>query len=78
MLERGTEADRIETRATRQIRALGYTAPIISLTASEEESNIKECYECGMDCFLSKPIKQPQIKQMVNRYCPGKLEAGAM
>jgi len=62
--------------ATRQIRALGYTAPIISLTAFAEESNIKECYECGMDCFLTKPIKRPQIKQMVSRYCPSKLEAG--
>lgn len=63
--------------ATRQIRALGYGAPIVSLTAFAEESNIKECYESGMDCFLSKPIKRPQIKQMVSRYCPGKLEGGA-
>jgi len=63
--------------ATRQIRALGHTALIISLTAFAEESNTKECRECGVDCFLTKPVKRPQIKQMAGRYCPGKLEAGA-
>ncbi|KAA8894984.1 hypothetical protein FN846DRAFT_365203 [Sphaerosporella brunnea] len=63
--------------ATRQIRALGYHAPIVALTAFADESNIKGCYESGMDCFLSKPIKRPQIKQMVGTYCPGKIEAGA-
>ncbi|KAF8242151.1 hypothetical protein K440DRAFT_607807 [Wilcoxina mikolae CBS 423.85] len=58
--------------ATRQIRAMGYKAPIVALTAFAEESNIKECYETGMDCFLSKPIKRPQIRQMIETYCPGK------
>jgi len=62
--------------ATQHIRALGYTAPITSLMAFAEES-IKERFECRMDCFLTKPIKRPQIKRIVSRYCPGKLEAGA-
>ena len=60
--------------ATRIIRELGYNAPIVALTAFAEDSNIKECYESGMDCFLSKPIKRPQIKQMVTLYCPEKTE----
>jgi osomolarity two-component system sensor histidine kinase SLN1 len=58
--------------ATRQIRAMGYKAPIIALTAFAEESNIRECYDAGMDCFLAKPIKRPQIRQMIDTYCPGK------
>jgi osomolarity two-component system sensor histidine kinase SLN1 len=62
--------------ATRQIRALGYKAPIVALTAFADESNIKGCFEVGMDCFLSKPIKRPHIKQMVGQYCPGKINAG--
>jgi osomolarity two-component system sensor histidine kinase SLN1 len=62
--------------ATRQIRAMGYKAPIIALTAFAEESNIKDCFEIGMDCFLSKPIKRPQIRQMIETYCPGKGRPG--
>jgi osomolarity two-component system sensor histidine kinase SLN1 len=29
--------------STRQIRNLGYSAPIVALTAFAEESNVKEC-----------------------------------
>jgi osomolarity two-component system sensor histidine kinase SLN1 len=59
--------------ATREIRALGYEAPIVALTAFAEDSNVKECLESGMDCFLSKPIKRPQIKQMIGTYCERKI-----
>jgi osomolarity two-component system sensor histidine kinase SLN1 len=38
--------------STRLIRQMGYSAPIVALTAFAEESNMKECYDSGMDMFL--------------------------
>ncbi|SMN17910.1 similar to Saccharomyces cerevisiae YIL147C SLN1 Histidine kinase osmosensor that regulates a MAP kinase cascade [Maudiozyma saulgeensis] len=57
--------------STRMIRQeLNYTSPIVALTAFADDSNIKECIEAGMDGFLSKPIKRPQLKTLIKEYCP--------
>lgn len=34
-----------------------------------EESNIRECYDSGMDFFLSKPIRRPALKHVLKTYC---------
>jgi osomolarity two-component system sensor histidine kinase SLN1 len=39
-------------QSTRLIRQMGYSAPIVALTAFAEESNVKECIDSGMDMFL--------------------------
>lgn len=44
-------------------------APIVALTAFAEESNIKDCLESGMNYFLSKPIRRPQLKKVLKEYC---------
>ena len=56
-------------QSTRMIRQMGYSAPIVALTAFSEESNVKECMESGMDFFLPKPIRRPALKQVLKRYC---------
>ena len=38
--------------STRLIRRMGYSAPIVALTAFVEESNVKDCYDSGMNMFL--------------------------
>jgi osomolarity two-component system sensor histidine kinase SLN1 len=38
--------------STRLIRQMGYSAPIVALSAFAEERNIKDCMDCGMDMFL--------------------------
>ena len=38
--------------STKMIREIGYQAPIVALTAFAEESNIKDCYDSGMNYFL--------------------------
>lgn len=38
--------------STRLIRQMGYSAPIVALSAFAEESNIKDCMDCGMDMFM--------------------------
>ena len=56
-------------QSTRLIREMGYSAPIVALTAFSEESNVKECLDSGMDFFLPKPIRRPALKQVLKRYC---------
>ena len=48
---------------------MGFSAPIVALTAFAEESNVKECLDSGMDFFLPKPIRRPALKQVLKRYC---------
>ncbi|CAI7573936.1 unnamed protein product [Penicillium discolor] len=54
--------------STRLIRQMGYSAPIVALSAFAEESNIKDCMDCGMDMFMSKPIRRPALKQVLSKF----------
>ncbi|KAK4104362.1 hypothetical protein N658DRAFT_251537 [Parathielavia hyrcaniae] len=54
--------------STRLIRKMGYSAPIVALTAFSEESNVRECMESGMNEFLSKPIRRPALKQVLAKF----------
>ncbi|KAI9836717.1 MAG: Histidine kinase [Sclerophora amabilis] len=56
-------------QSTRLIREMGFSAPIVALTAFAEESNVKECMDSGMNYFLAKPIKRPALKQVLKTYC---------
>ena len=56
-------------QSTRLIRGMGFSAPIVALTAFAEESNVQECMDSGMDYFLPKPIRRPALKQVLKRYC---------
>ncbi|RDW81509.1 putative sensor histidine kinase/response regulator TcsB/Sln1 [Aspergillus mulundensis] len=38
--------------STRLIRQMGYSAPIVALSAFSEDSNIKDCMNSGMDMFI--------------------------
>ncbi|KAI1085149.1 putative histidine kinase SlnCl1 [Whalleya microplaca] len=55
-------------QSTRLIRKMGYSAPIVALTAFAEESNVKECMESGMNEFLSKPIRRRALKQVLKKF----------
>lgn len=56
-------------QSTRLIRQSGFSAPIVALTAYSEDSNIRECYDSGMDFFLAKPIRRPALKHVLKTYC---------
>ena len=56
-------------QSTKLIREMGFSAPIVALTAFAEESNILECLASGMDHFLPKPIRRPALKQVLKKYC---------
>ncbi|KAI1098654.1 putative histidine kinase SlnCl1 [Jackrogersella minutella] len=55
-------------QSTRLIRKMGYSAPIVALTAFSEESNIQDCMASGMNEFLSKPIRRPALKQVLKKF----------
>jgi osomolarity two-component system sensor histidine kinase SLN1 len=67
-------------QSTRLIRQMGYSAPIVALTAFAEESNVKECMESGMNMFLSKPIRRPALQQVLQKFAtiPEESEAGSL
>lgn len=57
--------------ATIQIRRieaaqLGHT-PIIALTASTGKDDLDRCLVSGMDAFLTKPVKKPDLIETVLR-----------
>ncbi|KIX04550.1 uncharacterized protein Z518_05420 [Rhinocladiella mackenziei CBS 650.93] len=56
-------------QSTRLIRGMGFSAPIVALTAFAEKSNEDECMASGMDYFLAKPIRRPALKQVLKKYC---------
>lgn len=60
--------------ATKMIRNnLRYDRPIIALTAFADESNVKECLNCGMSGFLAKPIKRTNLRKIINEFSPSLL-----
>ena len=54
---------------------MGFSAPIVALTAFSEDSNVQQCLDSGMDFFLPKPIRRPALKQVLKKYCATIAEA---
>ena len=60
------EMDGLE--ATRRLRALGITTPILSFTASPMPGEKERCKEAGMDGFVSKPIVRAELLEELVRF----------
>lgn len=54
-----------------QLRARGYTAPIIALTADAMQGDMARCMECGCNSYLSKPIDAERLRNTVYEYTSG-------
>jgi len=64
------EMDGLE--ATKEIRAKGFTIPIIAMTAHATKEFQKKCLEVGMNDYTAKPIKKAIILEKLLHWGLGK------
>ena len=54
--------------ATRTLRARGDRVPVIALTAHAQKEDAERCLAAGMDDYLSKPFRQQQLLEVVEKW----------
>ena len=54
--------------ATRELRAAGYSGPIVALTANATPQYRQSCFDAGCNDFLTKPIERIQFNTALARY----------
>lgn len=53
--------------ATRSIRAFDGETPIVAVTAYTAEKDRDRCREAGMNSFLAKPLRKPEVESTLRR-----------
>ncbi|MED5374647.1 MAG: ATP-binding protein [Myxococcota bacterium] len=62
--------------ATRQLRELGHTLPVIAMTAGTMAEDRSACEDAGMDGFLAKPVQLEALGAALRGYGPsGRISA---
>ncbi|MBT7308130.1 MAG: response regulator, partial [Gammaproteobacteria bacterium] len=56
--------------ATKKLRAIHNTTPIVALTANVMQKHRDAFFQAGGDDFLSKPINRTELKSILTRYLP--------
>ena len=45
--------------------------PVVALTGETSAENRKRCDEIGFDAYQTKPLKRPELKELLKKYVPG-------
>lgn len=51
--------------ATRQLRSMGYTLPVIALTANAVRGENENCIKAGMNDYMAKPFKEDDFLSLI-------------
>ena len=54
--------------ATRRIKKIRPTLPIVAQTAYSTEEDIQKALDAGCDDFVSKPVDRKVLKPILNKY----------
>jgi signal transduction histidine kinase/FixJ family two-component response regulator len=54
--------------STRALREMGYTAPIVALTANAMNQEKQDCYDAGCNDVCTKPIDYPVFTRVLAKY----------
>ncbi len=67
------EMDGLEAAAhiRRKERGSGQRIPIVAVTAQASESDRQRCFEAGMDAYVTKPVRVPELMSMIESVIPG-------
>lgn len=57
--------------ASCEVRKLGYTGPIIALTANAQNADREKAKEAQMDDFMTKPVSKKELAKMLRKYLVG-------
>lgn len=57
--------------ATRRLRAAGFTAPIVAMTANAIKGDRERCIESGMNDYMTKPMDLKVLRAMLARWSGG-------
>lgn len=55
-------------QAAEKIRQLGYTIPVVALTAAHMKGDMDKCLASGFTNYISKPVDRPQLNQLLTKY----------
>ncbi|MCP4675663.1 MAG: response regulator [Deltaproteobacteria bacterium] len=54
--------------ATEKLREIGVATPIVALTASAMKGDMELCLYCGMNDYISKPVKRHMLQEVIQRH----------
>lgn len=56
--------------ATKKLRSMGYTKPILAITGNAQEVEVQKCHEVGYSDVLIKPVQLTTLTATILRWVP--------